>query len=460
MATLRLLLLTAVLALAPLGEKRQEFYPDGTLKAEYIVNANEQKHGRYREYWPDGADKITTLYKVDRIDGKFESWHQDGSPDVMARYRKGELDGDWTQGWPGGIARAAVSYEQGKREGLYQEWNVGGDLRLEEHYEEDVLHGDRRLLLGGSVLSEQIWADGRLVGLWGSKNLYPIPREQLWKDLEGLSEQAEEAKPKGERRPGARMDPDYATALALADLRAYRMVAGVPWRDVIAEALACERAQAAASLTAQAGGIRNQPSNPGMAEEDYEVALAALSHCLLAQGWVWPKALQAWIHPPIEGGLNARRLMLQPRYRQAGFGMEDDFAAFWTLDSSGPPWAGSAIFLPANGWMPIELFDGKSAWSVELSPRHWSSPDPDELTVQVWELDEDFIRSPRPLKLSPPQTDRFLLWFRPERFQPVADYRYWVEIDGLRDAEGEVARLAYLVHFTTREAPLTTESEH
>ena len=147
--------------------------------------------------------------------------------------------------------------------------------------------------------------------------------------------------------------------------------------------------------------------------------------------------------------------MLQPRYQLAGFGHDGDFAAFWTLDSSAPPWDGSASFLPGNGWMPVELFDGKSPWSVELSPKHWSSPDADALTVRIWELDEDFIRSPQPLKVGRPQTDRFLIWFLPEDFRPVDGYRYWVEIEGLQDPAREDAELAYLVHFTTREAPLT-----
>ena len=125
-----------------------------------------------------------------------------------------------------------------------------------------------------------------------------MPLKQLREDLAAVAAQAEEAKPEVERRPGSRPDPDYATALALARLRAMRMVAGVPWRDVVADPLACERAQAAAELTAAVGGIRNKPDNPGLSEEQYETARAALDHCLLAQGWQWPKAMDAWFFPP------------------------------------------------------------------------------------------------------------------------------------------------------------------
>lgn len=457
MAALRIGLLAALLALAPAGEKRQEFYEDGKLHKEYVVNANEQKHGLYREYWPDGSDKVKTIYKVDQLHGKYESWHQDGSEHVQTKYERGEPDGDWEENWPGGTPKFKAEYEESLLEGEARHWDEDGDLRRVEHYEGGLLHGPRQVMQGGTVLSEQIWEGGALVGLWGSKRLYPVPLDQLREDLAGIAKQAEAAKPKTERRPGSRDDPAYATAKALAALRAVRRVAGVPWEAVVADELACTRAQAAVELTARVGGIRMRPENPGLPEEEYKVALSALDHCLISQGWGWPEALDAWLHPPAGTSLEPRRLLLQPRYQLAGFGHEEDFASLWTLDSSAPPWNGEASFLPGNGWMPVELFPADGAWSFELSPKHWSAPHPEDLQVKLWQLDENYVRSPRPLSLGEVHSDRFMVWFTPQGVRPQADYRYWVEVEGLVDAAGEAAEFSYLVHFTTRQAPLVEE---
>jgi len=453
-------LLCTLAALSAQDDGRQrEYYEDGALKAEYKVDPDGTKDGWYREYWPDGEGKVKAVYDRGVLDGRYRSWHADGTPHIETKYVEGAPDGDWQEWWPDGTPKVVSEFDAGKRVGWYREWQADGTLALEEQYAADLLDGARRVLAGGAVLTDQEWSAGALVGLWGSRRLYPVALDTLRETLSDIAAQAEEARPTRPRLRGEPEDAAWIQAQALERLRAVRAVAGLPWQDVVFDELAGTRAQAAVELIAKVGAIESAPENPGLPEERYREGLAALEHCLVAQGWTWPRALDGFLHPPALAGLAARRLVLQPRYRLAGFGQQGDFTTFWMLDSSGPPWNGEAVCWPAVGWMPVELFGQDAGWSVDLSPKHWRAPDIDALKVRVWALEDDYMRGPLPLDLDLLRTDRFQVEFRPQGIRPAAGYRYWVDIEGLKDAAGKPARFAYLVHFTTREAPLLPEDD-
>ena len=101
----------ALLLLAPLlavpaqeQDRRREYYEDGALKAVYKIDSDGVRDGWYREYWPDGEDKVRAVYDRGVLDGRYRAWHEDGTPRLETRYSDGEPDGDWEEWWPDGTA--------------------------------------------------------------------------------------------------------------------------------------------------------------------------------------------------------------------------------------------------------------------------------------------------------------------------------------------------------------------
>lgn len=452
-------LCAALLALAPAtdGEKIREFWPDGTLKAEYVVDANGRRSGLAREWHQNGEPKSRVIYKADRMDGNYESWHDNGQPDVRCRYRQGALEGPWRQDRADGTPARQCVYKEGLLEGLCTDYDDAGRPVEETHYRAGRRDGPRKLFQGGELLSEQEFRDDLLVGLFGSRNLYAAPLAEVRRTLTELmgapelQQMDQIARESGD--PARRLAADRA--LAFARLRGYRYLAQVPWRECVLDDDACTRADQAAELSAALGRVDFAPTNPGWEEARFQSARDALLRCNLSQGWGLVRSLDAWIVPEDRAQfakLTARRLCLEPRMAKIGLGQRQEFSALWTGDSSGPVWKAEASFFPGGGWMPVEWFAQGTAWSLRLNPSHWRMPDARQARVSVRALDEDYLLHGEPFPITDLHSDRELLIFRPEA-TVLPGFLYWVEVEGILRADGTPGRIAWLVHFTTVSEP-------
>ncbi len=452
-AAFALLLLALGAPPAAAGEKIREYYPDGALKAEYVVDVQGRKNGLYREFHHDGKNKVRVIFKTDAMDGPYESWHPNGKPFITCRYQEGVAVGAWKEAREDGSLALSCSYKDGKLDGVWRRFDEAGRLQEECAYRAGRRHGQRRLLQGGEVLSEQEWQDDLLVGLFGSRLLYATTLDDVRRTLAGLL--ADPALAELARLARESGDPQRALAAqraeALARLRGYRYLAGVPWRDVAAEAAAEERASLAAELAAAVGTTNYAPENPGWEEARFTRAREALQRCNLAQGWTLPDAIGAWMHPDdpaLFPKLTARRLCLEPRMARLGLGRSGTFSALWTGDASGPVWRETASFYPARGWMPVEWFDRATPWSVRLNLADWRMPDEEQVRVTVRALDENYVRHGEPFALEYFRCERETIIFRPQA-SALPNFLYWVEVAGLERADGTPCPLAWLVHFVS-----------
>jgi hypothetical protein len=452
------LLCAAVLGAAAArdGEKIREYWPDGTLKAEYVVDAQGRRSGLAREWHANAAPKSKVIFKQDAMDGAYESWHDNGKPDVVCRYRKGVLDGAWRQARADGTPALHCTYQEGLLEGERTVFDDAGRPAEVAQYRAGKRDGLRKLFQGGELLSEQEYRADLLVALFGSRHLYAAPLDEVRATLAELTAAPEllrmDQLARESGNPEHRLAADRA--LAFARLRGFRYLAQLPWRECTLDEDACARAAEAAELSAAHGRVDFAPTNPDWEETRFARARDALLRCNLSQGWGIVGSIDAWINPAdpaLFPKLTARRLCLEPRMAKIGLGQREAFSALWTGDSSGPVWTAEASFFPSNGWMPVEWFSADTAWSLRLNPSHWRMPDARKARVSVRALDENYLLHGEPFPLEGLHSDRELLIFRP-RVSVLPGFLYWVEVEGVERPDGTPGRIAWLVHFTTQAA--------
>lgn len=459
------LLCIAAVAFAPpmAGEKIREYWPDGSLKAEYVVDSQGRRSGLSREWHENGEPKSKVIFKLDAMDGNYESWHDNGKPDLTCRYRKGALTGPWRKARADGTPERHCQYADGALEGLCVDYDSAGRPAEEAEYQAGRRHGARRLFQGGELLSEQEYQGNVLVGLFGSRNLYSAPLEEIrltLKELMGAPElQRLDQVARESGNPASRLAADRA--IAFARLRGFRYLAHVPWRECSLDDDACARAADAAELSAAIGSVNFAPENPDWEEARFERARDALLRCNLSQGWGLVKSIDAWINPDDRAlfpKLTARRLCLEPRMAKIGLGQRDAFSALWTGDSSGPVWNDEASFFPASGWMPVEWFSADTAWSLRLNPSHWRMPDAREARISVRALDENHLLHGESFPIREVHADRDMLIFVPE-VTVLPGFLYWVEVEGIEKPDGTPGKISWLVHFVSQRAePPAVES--
>ena len=157
--------------------------------------------------------------------------------------------------------------------------------------------------------------------------------------------------------------------------------------------------------------------------------------------------------------LGHRRWCLNPAMQTTGFGIEGNYTAMWSFDSSRveiPDY--DYVAFPPRGLTPIESFHDKDAWSVSLNPKKFRPPDEKKVKVLVSQAQFmprkiELIKAPQPLEIEHFQIslEGFAIpnciIFRPVGAAIKSDAAYWVEVNGLEDTEGKPANVEYVVAF-------------
>lgn len=247
-------------------------------------------------------------------------------------------------------------------------------------------------------------------------------------------------------------------AAALRRLKAYRYLAGVPYDDLTLDDDANTACQAGAKLCAKIGRLDHKPKNPGLPEDDYQLALKGTSRSNLAWGYpTLSKAVDTWMDDsdaPNVGRVGHRRWCLNPLMQTTGFGRSGQYTAMYVFDQMRkkvPDYA--FVAWPPAGPMPVEYFKGGTAWSVSVNPHTYNKPG-DDVKVNVYTVNSKGEKSANPLKLKSTvvETNPFgipnCIIFRPEKVTVAAGRKYVVEIEGLTSGKDKAAApVRYQVEF-------------
>jgi hypothetical protein len=416
-------LLCAGSALCTSPEELELHWPDGSLRARYGVDAAGRRSGPYLEYHQGGRLKVKTRYRADRIEGKYETFYENGERELRA------------------------SYKQGLLHGKYEEFEEDGELLVRGKYDNGERDGEFNWFRDSAVASVQIWAGGQLEELDGLVP-YPRPRATLAATLEEiydpartevgpiLAREARAGEPSADAdlSPEEREQQGAERAAALRRLMAYRYLCGLPWKDMRLDEDYNYHASFAARLLVLVGRLDHTPENPGMPEDEYRRGYKGTSSSNLSLGSNLPGSIDGYMDDSDPSNIDRvghRLWCLNPAMLRTGFGRRGSFSAMWSFDSSRSKVPKiSYVAYPAPGYFPVEYFGSRHAWSVQLLGSGLPAARLEDLTVEVFEVDEEFRRAEQPLALDHLGVRGSAVIFRPVGVQTVAGQRYWVQLKG------------------------------
>jgi hypothetical protein len=268
----------------------------------------------------------------------------------------------------------------------------------------------------------------------------------------------EEAGPPG---PGLAGERDAA----LRRLKAYRYVAGLPYANVVLVDRLNDLSTAAADICHRLGGLTHNPTNPGLPEEEFRKAHLGASHSNLSfrtPDATLVRAVAGWMDDSDDANIDRvghRRWCLHPSLGTIGLGRVDGFSAMYVTETMEPPNEDfTCVAFPPPGYVPVDFFDVRQAWSLSLNPREFRKPVQDNVEVRIFPvkgLEPDRAR-PITLDYFTVNTTFFVdtpscVIFRPGTLEVAPGVRYWVEVKGLERVSGDPAPLNYLVEFAARE---------
>jgi hypothetical protein len=380
----------------------EEKYPDGTAKLTFKTNDKGEKDGAYEEFYPGGKPKVKSSYKSDQLDGSYKSFHENGKPHITATYKGGQLTGAYNEATDQGLKKIAANYKEGKLNGNFAEFDKGKAIRT------------------------QVYKDGQLA--------YPRGAEEIKRKLSEIL------------NTPTKSGGDAESEAALRKLRAFRYLAEVPYEDVVLDADLAKSAQAAAGLCARLGKLDHNPPNAGLPEADYKLAATGAKNSNLAMGMkLLTNSVDLWVHDT-DPNLGHRRSSLNPALLKTGFGKTGKFSAMWSMDASRkelPEY--EFVAFPVRGFMPLEYFAAKDAWSFSLNLKKYKAP-AEAAQLKVFAVDALLNKVGQALSLPSRSISGNCIIFRPEA-PAVPARRYLVEIDGLALQDGTAERLSYYVEF-------------
>jgi len=357
------------------GGEVVESFEDGTPRLRYAVDAEGQRQGPFTEYYPGGKPAVRGTYREERLDGLWTAWHVNGR------------------------MRAKGTYRAGAREGRWEEWGEDGVLWRASQWREDRRDGPTQVWRGKETVAEQVWVRGELTRLDGAM-AFPRAKDALELTLEGLLP------------PAAGRAAVYDLAVdrerALMTLRAYRYLCEVPHHDVVAAPKAEALAQAASRICAAFGDITHEPPNLGWPEADYLPAAEGAKGSNLHQGVNAAESIHGYMDdsdPTNIDSVGHRGWCLNPNLLVTGFGVSFDgkgkaFTAMWATDTSRrPPLEPESVAYPPRGWVPVDMFGARHAWSVGLSRKRYPALDPARVLIEIQPLDEEGLPRGVPLEL-------------------------------------------------------------
>jgi hypothetical protein len=257
-------------------------------------------------------------------------------------------------------------------------------------------------------------------------------------------------------------------ALAIHNL--YRFAAGLPG-DLNVDAQWTRIAQAGAVLLAAIKRLDHAPPYPasiGMDKAFYDQGFQGTGSSNIHSGpaeTALADALRGQMDDSYGNNLPTlghRRWLLEPTTTKVGYGQAGNFVTIRVMGEGARPTNLAAVAWPPAGWVPLDLFVARQAWSVSLNPRAFPGGkvqsgadtrvtmtrqrDGRTWTFRAGSPDGYFAVERSGFGLP------FCMIFKPNDLGLVlGGDSYRVEVSGLRDGSGAPINLAYTTAFFSPE---------
>lgn len=152
-------------------------YQELTNRGKLVVEGrfrNEQKHGAWKEWTPDGVPTLEQTWKRGRLDGAVKKYI-DGKVAMEATYKDGKATGRYVEYRAGKLA-VNGQFADDRKTGTWTEYDPEGHVTLTATYKDGVLDGAWRQLVDGVVLVGTL-TQGRRTGTWTQTDKAGVVRE-------------------------------------------------------------------------------------------------------------------------------------------------------------------------------------------------------------------------------------------------------------------------------------------
>lgn len=255
----------------------------------------------------------------------------------------------------------------------------------------------------------------------------------------------------------AKKNPSVANEF-LARLKQYRYLCGVPFENVAWDPTCVDLAEHAALVCMKLNQMTHTPAQPaGMSDAEYALCKKGAGESNLFTGLTQAgPCVDGWMDdsdPRNIDRVGHRRWCLNPAMGKTGFASNGNYAAMYAWDGSNrdvPDW--DFVSYPARGYMPIQFFGSRHAWSVSLNKAKYQAPVESQIKVTLKAADAKLAPTGPELKLDYYHVDLGgfgsgpAIIFRPAAF-PLTEGAFVVEIAGVKPKSGEAEPLRFVVHF-------------
>lgn len=143
---------------------QKEFYPDGSLKIEKMVDSN-TGISIVKEYYKRGRLKSEGRYVNNALEGPFREYYFNQKLHFEINYHNGAAQGLYREYYDSGTLKVEGSYEGGKRQGPYKFYDEKQRILEEFSYDNDVPEGTgKSFYADGNVQEEFSYKAGKYDG--------------------------------------------------------------------------------------------------------------------------------------------------------------------------------------------------------------------------------------------------------------------------------------------------------
>lgn len=140
-------------------------YEDDKIIAEGIIDAKGNYEGDWKYYYLTGELKAEGKYVNGVKDDEWIYYHRNGKQEQKGKYKKGEPTGFWKWTYSNGITQREEYYRKGKREGASVEYDTTGEIIAQGEYIYDLHEGDWYYKYN-DYSEKGSYRDGQKEGVW------------------------------------------------------------------------------------------------------------------------------------------------------------------------------------------------------------------------------------------------------------------------------------------------------
>lgn len=437
--------------------------------------------GPYVEKFDSGKVKISATYKAGKLTGAYQENFENGKTKIRATYKDGQLQGNYAESYDTGHPKLTAGYRDGLLNGPYQEFSAGGLPLLRGAYENGKRKGAFvEFAPDGRTPVSTVDYDKGVPKKLNGVDIFPRTKEAILAELKAIYKDQVFTGKYEERfttqpqvalplKPGGLTTAYEADALAY--LKAYRYLGGVPYKQIKPNSENGRLAQHIAVLCQYQFDIKAwPPPNPHRPPELKEVDRAFWADadkggrgsniydhhkpvCSLRLGLI------DWMRDSNEHNLHSvghRRWILYPGIDQVGFGEAGRMCAMFYKPIGAETHTGDFIAWPPPGYLPVEYFGSEWAWSITLTNtgKYKIPKSANDYDVAIVPLDDDYNPAGEALKLNVKNLDlngygiaNCLIW-RPTGLKVEPGKKYKVDIT-LDKSDKAPAHIQYFVEFIT-----------